>query len=55
MKRDVRRAIAYIAGRAISKVSSSYIYDYETNENSSFSGTVTPHHINVLTIRQARI
>lgn len=40
MKHHTRRAIAYIAGKAISKQSANSIYDYTNSSHFHFSGNV---------------
>jgi hypothetical protein len=40
MKHHTRRAVAYIAGRFISSLASSAVYDYKDSKHYSFSGNV---------------
>lgn len=47
MTKETRRAIAYIAGRAIANVTSSYVYDSDAGETTYFSGTVAPYRVQV--------
>jgi hypothetical protein len=47
MKADTRRAIAYIAGRAISGKTTSSVYDYGEGGHHSFSGAVSAVAANV--------
>jgi hypothetical protein len=47
MQPDTRRAVAYIAGRAISGKQSSAIYDFEESGYFNFSGTVSASEANV--------
>jgi hypothetical protein len=47
MKADTRRAVAYIAGRAISGKTASSVYDYGEGGHHSFSGDVSAVAANV--------
>jgi hypothetical protein len=47
MKSDTRRAVAYIAGRAISGKTVSSVYDYAEGGHHNFSGTVSSDSANV--------
>jgi hypothetical protein len=47
MQADTRRAIAYIAGRAISGKTASSVYDYGEGGHHSFSGSVSAAAANV--------
>lgn len=47
MKHHTRRAVAYIAGRFISSLGSSAVYDYKTSRYYSFSGNISKNQVAV--------
>ncbi len=47
MRQDARRAVAYIAGRAISGRNVSSIFDYEAGAHTFFTGPVAPYRTQV--------
>jgi hypothetical protein len=47
MTDELRRAVAYIAARAISGEQASAVYDHDAGSSFSFSGEVSPTQVNV--------
>jgi hypothetical protein len=47
MTDELRRAVAYIAARAISGDQASAVYDHDAGSSFSFSGEVSPTHVDV--------
>jgi hypothetical protein len=47
MKADTRRAVAYIAARAITGADASSVYDFDAGKHTLFSGDVAAHEVSV--------